>query len=301
MSHFMSRPHAPYAQHVNVDAPPSVKKRWDHRPGPDESRIMWRRSLTDNDDVLALDTVTAQQGTITTALDYFHVKAPAQGWRAGPLAFEPPHSTFGSWTRRLVRDARLRLDTLRPYEAGDVRLRGLGLPEDVGANGWAKAPFEGKCLLIPSLTLLIALAIPNPLVWCRLKHPLSLDLACLRAPEDEEILEIQRVALAGQDPYFEPTSLCILAFWMEQRRLPCLYRAIEGLGRPGWTLTLPRRTETVNLIFDGYERDDLIVVQRIRISHAAPFLPKTWREIVYVTKYGLTARSVGQSHFDRWK
>lgn len=290
-------PHVPYSEHADWR---TQWLRYDRRARLNGIRTVWRRALLDTGSYPELETDVFIQDRMCRRIEAIQAIGSATGWREGPAAFEPVESTYPSWRRMLVRDEPLLLSSLRPFDAGNCLLRSLGAPEDVGANGWVAAPFYGRSLVIPSLTLLLALAIPSLWVWHRLKHPLSMDLVSRRSPDDTEILEITREASLPHTLRIAPNNLCTLAFWIEQCRLSCLHRALEGFGDPGWTLTLPDLQEVVKLTFDGYERGDLLVVQRIRVSHAARFLPRTWRQVRYLGRNGTARLSVGKEQFEEW-
>ncbi|TXG99907.1 MAG: hypothetical protein E6R08_00300 [Nevskiaceae bacterium] len=238
-----------------------------------EERLVWEHSLIERDGTFLVDVeLTSSAGTRRSAIPH---QMPSS-WRL-PQSFEP-YELGPGWRRIYVRDFKVPLSGFSPFMADSRRLQGLEIPEDRGANEIVTAHAQGHQIVCTSLSLLRAIAIPTERLAHRLLNPLSVDFLLRWAANPLKELElIGTHPNAGRVPFTAGEAAC-MAFWLRNRRLASLWRSLKGLGETGWTLSLPDRPEEVNLMFDAYANDDIVVIQRLRICSAS-FWPGDWQLI----------------------
>lgn len=240
-----------------------------------EERLVWEHGLIERDGTILVDVeLTSSEGTRRDA-SAIAARIPSS-WRL-PQSFEP-YKLGPGWRRIYVRDLKVPLSGFSPFIADSRRLQGLEIPEDRGANDLVTAHAQGHQIVCASLSLLRAIAIPTERLAHRLLNPLSVDFLLRWAANPLKELElIGTHPNAGRVPFTAGEAAC-MAFWLSNRRLASLWRSLKGLGEPGWTLSLPDRPEEINLMFDAFAKDELVVIQRLRIC-SATFWPSDWQLI----------------------
>jgi hypothetical protein len=214
-----------------------------------------------------------------------------------PPAFKPLHPYIEGWERVFIRDVKIPLRGFTPFQGEEEKLRGLGIPAERGANGLVGVKLLGWRLVLPSLALLQALAMPSARVASRLLHPLSLDLVLRRRLTPYLSFELRCTSCApGNELAFSALDTVCMAFWMTEDRITSLWRAMQTFGQTGWTLSLPDRHEELNLMFDGYAQGDLLVVQRLRVDAIDPLWPFRWHQLAIKNSMGRTL--IGHTQFD---
>lgn len=254
-------------------------------------RLMWRTRLHESaDHDCALESLYDTLSGVETRLE--PVKTLVRHWERAvcPAAFVSPAPASAGWSRREFRNAAIPLNAFAPYSGPSSPFASLGIPSDLGGNGWVCAPYDGRLLVAPSISLLQVLAMPSRSVWLRLRHPLNMDVVLRNLPDDA--IELRAIYKWALSPKLNPFELACLAFWLEDERLPCLWSSLEDLGSPGWTLKLPRRSERINFMFDAYTRGELIVAHRFAVPFVQRHWPGSWRSLTYHAPNGPQRRGL---------
>lgn len=287
--------------HVPYGADTSHIHRWDQRSrmadtrrGEDDNRLVWRIALSDNAADTNFTSLVSTPGGLQkiSASERFVFGTARHLGYVGAKAFEASNSSYGLWKKIYVRDALLKLSDFRPSTINLAALSALGLPPRLGCNGKVEAPFHGKRLIVPSLTLLQLIVAVSGETWKLLRHPLNLLLTARAEPGDRLKLQTLRYASKGRVP--TPLDLLALAFWCTEDRVESLWRALDSYGTEGWAFVLPDRHEEFSLCFTAFEAGDLIMVDRMYIVPNYHW-PNPWAEItLYNFKGEPLLRETGQ-------
>lgn len=274
---------------IPYGTPRSTSQLWrlnisDVRPGVGEPRLLWhdRVELVRGEYVIFSRRWNGHAETVDRIpLECAGIKSSHMTWRTF-AAFDAIAGSKDSWRPVYSSDVQIDLSDLVPGVEVCAPLRALGLPECLDLNPLLEGKLGGKRLLIPALTLLLAVAAPSPSVFQSLMHPLDTKFYALRASDGAvRIRSVGRLRICD----YSDRDLACLAYWLQDSQTSAntgLIAAILG-HEP---LYAPRASGVFKFVIDGYENHDTIVVRRLGQFRYHACWPMDWKEVCLIDECG---------------
>ena len=259
-------------------------KKTDVRPATSESRLLWRDriKLVHGQYVLCSRRWSGKAATIERApLDETAIECSHMSWKTA-AAFDATAGSSETWRPILASDVVIEpVDLLPSVEVGDA-LRSLGLPECLDLNPLLEGRLGGKRLLIPALSLVLAVTAPSPSVFASLMHPLDAKFYARRTPSGcVRLRSVGRLRICD----YSDRDLACLAYWLRDERTNADDGVIAAvMGQE--PLRAPRAPGVFRFVIEGYESDDTIVVRRLGQLRSHQCWPVDWEEVCLIDERG---------------
>ena len=262
-------------------------KRFDNRPSEAEPRLVWRDRLELRDRQYVVHSRVLTGGIVTperVRLDEREIECSHMSWKTAP-AFDAPTSSRRMWEFVSASGVMIRptsMTSIRVIDEADDALMQLGLSGDLGSNPLLQSSFRGKRLLVPALSLMMAVVAPSPAVFASLLHPLDARFYATR--DIDQVIRIHSLGrLRVAD--FKDRDLTCLAYWLADGRTSAdarLFSAIVG-HEP---LPAPDAPGDFQFCIEGYENDDTIIVRRLGQFRVHQCWPMDWRQVCLIDERG---------------
>lgn len=249
-----------------------------------DSRLIWRDrlELIQGQYVLHNRRWNGEVATIErTPLDQVPIECSHMWWKT-PAAFDATASSSEAWRPVHASDVMIEPAELLPRAEVDNALQSLGLPECLDLNPLLEGRLGGKRLLIPALSLVLAITAPSTAVFASLMHPLDTKFYAVRSASGSVRLHsVGRLRVCDRSD----RDLVCLAYWLQDGRTNAdagLFAAVVGQE----ALRAPQAQGVFRFVIEGYENDDTIVVRRLGQLRSHRCWPVDWEEICLIDERG---------------
>lgn len=259
----------------------------DVRASETDSRLIWRDrlELVQGQYVLRSRRWSDEVATIESVpLDQIPIECSHMSWKT-PAAFDARSSSSEAWRAVHASDVMIEPAELLPRAEVDNVLRSLGLPECLDLNPLLEGRLGGKRLLIPALSLVLAVTAPSHAVFASLMHPLDTKFYAVRSINGSvRLRSVGRLRVCD----FGDRDLACLAYWLRDGRTTAdeaLLAAVVGRA----PLRSPQAPGVFRFVIEGYENDDTIVVRRLGQLRSHQCWPVDWEEASLIDERGSVA------------
>lgn len=217
----------------------------------------------------------------------FSIQCSHMSWRT-PAAFDAVSGTSNSWLPVFASDVRIDPTELKVRAEICNSLQSLGLPECTDLNPWLEGRLGGKRLLIPSLSLILAVTAPSPCVFFSLMHPLDAKFYAVRTSSGSVHIRSTGGLRIGD---FSDRDLACLAYWLQGRNA-CFDNEVFAAILGQEPLPAPRAQGVFRFLIEGYENRDSIVVRRLGQLRSHQCWPVDWEEVCLINERGLVGSRI---------